>query len=254
MKFIRLILIFALPLYLFSCKPQQKLPQYLENLTDSTATVPVQTPELIIQKSDLLSIAVYSSSTDPRSDAPYNLPDKSSEAGFLVDASGNIQYPQLGIIHAEGLTKTQLAAEIRKKLTEPVELLKDPTVIIRFMNFKVTILGEVGREGQLTVPGERLTILEAVGLAGGIPITGKKQNVKVVRETNGKRETGILDLSSKDVFESPFFNLVQNDLIIVEPTKQKAKDSDQARVAQKIAFAFTLVTAAATLANIFIRN
>ncbi|MBK8142135.1 MAG: SLBB domain-containing protein [Chitinophagaceae bacterium] len=122
------------------------------------------------------------------------------------------------------------------------------------MNFKITILGQVGREGSVSVPGERLTILEAVGLAGGITDYGKKNSVKIVREINGQRETGIVDLSSKDIFESPYYNLVQNDLIIVEPTRQRMNDAEQARVSQKIAFAFTLVTAAATLANIFIRN
>lgn len=131
--------------------------------------------------------------------------------------------------------------------------MKDPTVNIRFLNFKVTILGNVGKEGTVTVPGERLTILEAVGLAGGITDYGKKNSVKIVREANGKRETAIVDLSSKDIFDSPFYNLVQNDLIIVEPTKQKFKDADQAKVAQKISFAFTLVTVAATLANMFVK-
>lgn len=254
MKFNRLLLLLVLPLYFFSCKPVQKIPNYLENVTDSTGKGEVKIPELKIQKNDILSINVYSASTDPRSDAPYNLPASAANAGFLVDAVGNIQYPQLGTIHVEGLTKQDLSAEIKKRLTTPVELLKDPSVIIRFLNFKVTILGQVGREGSVTVPGERLTILEALGLAGGITDYGKKNSVKIVRETNGQRETGIVDLSSKDIFESPYYNLVQNDLIIVEPTKQRMNDAEQTRISQKIAFAFTLITAAATLANIFIRN
>lgn len=254
MKFLRFLPVLLMPAYFFSCTPQQKIPFYLENVSDTNIAKEVKTPELVIQKKDLLSVTVYSISTDPRSDAPYNLPAGASGQGFLVDDEGNIQYPQIGSVPAAGLTKKQLAAEIKKRLTEPVELLRDPTVIIRFMNFKVTVLGEVGREGVLEVPGERVTILEAIGLVGGITTTGKKDNVRIIREINGKRETAVLNLSSNEIFESPYYHLVQNDLILVEPTKQKLRDTDQARIAQKISFAFTLVTAAATIANIFLRN
>ena len=178
------------------------------------------------------------------------MPD-SKNFSFLVDAAGNIEYPRLGTIKAEGLTKQELAAEIRKRLTEPVELLKDPTVIIRFQNYKITVLGNVAREGVITVPGEKVTILEAIGMAGGITDYGKKDKVKLIRETDGKREIGFVNLSSDSLFSSPYYNLVQNDLIIVEPTGRKERDADQARAAQKISFALTLVTVAATLYNIF---
>src|SRR5690606_27565488 len=161
---------------------------------------------------------------------------------------------RLGVFHAEGLTKKELAAEVRKRLVEPVELLKDPTVVVRFLNFKVTILGQVGQQGVVNVPGDRITILEAVGLAGGITDFGKKNNVKVLRETNGTRETGIVDLSSKELFESPYYHLVQNDVVIVDETNQKLKDAEDARTIRKVSFAFTMVTVAATIANIFFRN
>ena len=175
-------------------------------------------------------------------------------AGYLVDNNGNIEHHRLGTIHAEGLTKNELAAEIKKRLKEPVEVMTDPTVLIRFLNLKITILGQVGREGAISVPGERINILEAVGLAGGITDYGKKTNIRVVRESNGQRETGFVDLTSKDLFDSPFYNLVQNDIIIVESTSQKLKETEQARTMQKISFALTLVTASAALSNILIRN
>ncbi|MBK8143460.1 MAG: polysaccharide biosynthesis/export family protein [Chitinophagaceae bacterium] len=175
-------------------------------------------------------------------------------SGFLVDVSGNIDYPQLGTIHAEGLTKLELAAEIKKRLTQPVELLADPSVIIRFLNFKVNVLGEVARPGLINVPGERITILEAIGLAGDITQYGRKNTVKVIREIDGDRNIGTIDLSSKDLFESPYYNLLQNDVVMVEPSKRKAQSAEQALTAQKISFALTIVTVAATLANIFIRN
>lgn len=237
------------------------MPFYLQNVTDSAGRGDVKIPELRIQKNDQLSIQIFSLSTKPEiSDAIYNQPSVGAGGqgdgggGYFVDLNGNIEHHRLGVIHAEGLTKQQLAAEIKKRLTEPVELLKDPTVIIRFLNFTITVLGQVGHEGPIKVPGERVTILEAVGLAGGITDYGKKSNLRIVRETDGKREIGLIDLSSKNIFESPYYHLVQNDVIIVEPTTQKLKDADQARIASKISFAFTLVTVAATLANIFIKK
>ena len=250
-------LFLVLPFYFFSCKPVQQMPYYLDKVNDSTGKGEVKVPELRIQKNDLVSIQIASLSTKPDiSDAIYNQVSAagSGSAGYLVDAQGNIEHHRLGVIHAEGLTKQELAAEIKKRLTVPVELLKDPTVIIRFMNFKVTVLGQVGQQGPVTVPGERLTVLEAIGLAGGITDYGKKDKVKVVREINGQRETGIIDLSSKDIFDSPYYNLVQNDLLIVGETNEKMKDAQQAKIMQRITFAFTVVTVAATLTNIFIRN
>lgn len=263
MKRNRLLFLLAFPLYFFSCKPMQKIPAYLENVTDSTGKGEVKVPDLKIQKNDLLSIQILSLSTRPDlSDAIYNQPSAApgaasggaSTTGYLVDNQGNIEHHRLGTIHAEGLTKQQLAAEIRKRLTEPVELLKNPTVIIRFLNFRVLVLGQVGKEGPVTVPGERLTILEAVGLAGGIPDYGKKEGVKVIREVDGKRETGVVDLTSSKLFESPYYNLMQNDVVVVEPSKQKYKEQEQSKNFQKISMAMTLVTSAAIIYNILIRN
>ena len=250
-------LFLVIPFYFFSCKPVQQMPYYLDKVNDSTGKGEVKVPELRIQKNDLLSIQISSLSTKPEaSDAIYNQVSAagSTSAGYLVDVQGNIEHHRLGVIHAEGLTKQELAVEIKKRLTVPVELLKDPTVVIRFMNFKVTVLGQVGQQGPVTVPSERLTVLEAIGLAGGITDYGKKDKVKVVREINGQRETGIIDLSSKDIFDSPYYNLVQNDLLIVGETNEKMKDAQQAKIMQRITFAFTVVTVAATLTNIFIRN
>jgi polysaccharide export outer membrane protein len=258
MKFIRIFFLLALPIYFISCKPQQKMPQYLENVLDTSGKGEIKPPDLKIQKNDLLSIQIISLSTQPdKSDVIYNQPSTGANGGtvgYLVDNNGDIIHHRLGVLRAEGLTKTELANEIKKRLTVPVELLKDPTVIIRLSNFKVTVLGQVAREGVLNVPGERLTILEAVGLAGGITDFGKKTNLKVHREADGKRETGIIDLTSKDIFDSPYYYLAQNDVLIVEASNQKYKDAEQLKTMQKISFAFTLVTVAATIASIFIRN
>ncbi len=262
MKFVRVLFLFILPLYLISCKTQQKLPYYLDHASDSTLKKEVTYPELKIQKNDLLSIKIYSLSTMPeKSDLLYNQPETGgsvstsggSTTGYLVDLDGNIEHHRLGIIHAEGLTKDQLAGEIKKRLTEPVELLENPTVLVRYLNLKVNILGQVGKEGPVNFPGERLNIFDAIGLAGGITDFGQKNKIKIVRETDGKREIGTIDLSSDDVFNSPYFNLMQNDQVFVGTTNQKLKDEEQAKTFQKISIAFTLVTVAATLANIFVK-
>lgn len=257
MKFFRIAFLLAFPIYLASCSNQKKLPPYyLDRIYDTTKRA-YQVPELKIQKDDQLSIRVYSTATTAAADMLYNLPDPpagssgQNQSGFLVDYNGNIEYPRLGTIHVEGLTKQELAAEIRKRLTQPIELLNNPTVIIRFLNFKVNVMGFVGKEGLVSVPGEKLTILEAIGLAGGITEFGKKDKVQVVRETNGTRETGIIDLTSDSLFKSPYYYLVQNDLLIVEPTKQKARSQDQAQVAQRISLGIGIITAAAFIYNIF---
>lgn len=255
MKILRIALPVVISICILACNSQRKAPApyYLDQANDTTLKSPVTVPELKIQKDDKLAISVYSLSTDPKADAPFNLPVESGAAaeGFLVDASGNIEFPRLGTIHAEGLTKNELAAEIRKRLTEPVELLRKPSVIIRFLNYKITVMGQVAREGVLTIPGERLTILEAIGLAGGVTDYGKKDVVKILRETNGERQIGFVNLASDSLFLSPYYNLVQNDVVIVAPTKLKARMADQQVVAQRISIGIGVITAAAFIYNIF---
>jgi polysaccharide biosynthesis/export protein len=257
MKILRTVFLLAFPLYLVSCGSQKKAASYyLDKVADTTIKGAATFPELRIQKNDQLSIQVYSASTDPEVDKIYNLPSggegaSSPTGGFLVDARGNIEYPRLGTIHAEGLTKLELAEIIRKKLIEPIELLKNPSVIIRFLNYKITVLGQVGREGVVTLPSEKVTILEAIGMAGGITDFGKKDRVKIYREINNQREVGYINLSNDSLFASPYYYLVQNDVVIVEPTKQKAKAQDQAVVAQRISLAIGVITAAAFIYNIF---
>jgi polysaccharide export outer membrane protein len=248
-----------MPAYIFSCKPQQKIPFYLDKFNDTSGKKEVKIPEMKIRKGDQLSIQIVSIATKPEVDELYNQPISSNSTqsgilpGYLVDEDGNILHHRLGLIHVEGLTKRELAAEIRKRLTEPVELLRDPSVVVRLMNFKITVLGEVGKEGVIEIPTEKVNIFQAIGLAGGIPDYGKRDQIKIVREINGQREVGYIDLTSKDIFDSPYYYLIQNDMLIVGSTKRKLKDEEQVRTFQKISYAFTLVTVAATIANIFIR-
>jgi polysaccharide biosynthesis/export protein len=244
-----------------ACESQKKVPyNYLENISDTTHPELSKEYEPVIQKKDLLYIRIYTTTTKSLViDQQWNLPPATSGSnsssgsstldGFLVDELGNIDYPHIGIIHAEGLTKKQLADTIKSKI--PDSALSNPSVIVRFMNYRVTILGEVGHAGTFEIPYERVNILEAIGLAGDIPLTGKKTNVRVIRTINGIREYGTIDLTSKDLFNSPYFYLTQNDIVYVEPRKSKLRSNEQSIVAQRIAFALTIVTSAGIIYSIF---
>jgi len=244
---------------LMSCATQKKIPyNYIENVTDTTGKDTLKIFEPIIQKGDQLFIQVYTTTLNSNQvDSQWNLPVNPSLGaqgtnltGFLVDQRGNFEYPKIGLLHAEGLTKQQLADLIKSKIVATDEL-KDPNVVIRFMNFRVNVLGEVGRPGVVSIPYEKVSILEAIGLAGDIPITGKKNNVHIIREANGVREYGTIDLTTKDMFESPYYYLMQNDVVIVDPRKSKIRLNEQSIVAQRISLALTIITAAGILYNIF---
>jgi Periplasmic protein involved in polysaccharide export len=251
----RYLFFFFFLVLLASCGTQKRATyNYLEDIKDTSFKKGVYMTEPVIQKNDLLSIQVYSMSTDPRADQLYNLPVNSSSQGntqlqgFLVDPRGNIEYPRLGTIHAEGLTKSELADTIKSRIGD--QLVK-PTVMIRFINFRITVLGEVGAPGVLTIPTEHLTILEAIGMTGGVTQFGKIKEVKVLRENNGTRELGVLDLTSKEIFSSPYYQLQQNDVVLVDQTKYKLRQTEQQRVTTQLGFALSIITSIALLYNIF---
>jgi polysaccharide export outer membrane protein len=164
---------------------------------------------------------------------------------------GNIEYPHIGLIRAEGLSRLELGDVIKRRLNEKDSVLTDPVVIVRFTNLKVAVLGEVKNPGVITMPGERVTILEALGLAGDISEYGKKDEVVVVRETNGKRDIGKIDLSSDSLFLSPYYQLTQNDIVLVEPSIRKAKRAEEALLLQRVSLGLSVLTAIALLYSIF---
>ncbi|MGZ3749660.1 MAG: polysaccharide biosynthesis/export family protein [Mucilaginibacter sp.] len=235
-----------------SCTSQRSIVNnYLQNVEDTTAFVVGKSPEVIIQKNDILSIRVYSMSLNPATDIPYNIPEATGSAGgavsgYLVDQNGDIEYPRLGSLHVEGLTKEDLAAVIKQKLEQQ---LTQPSVIVRFTNHRVTILGEVRSPGTYTVPTDKITILEALGMAGDITEYGKKNNVKILREINGQREIATIDLTSKNMFNSPYYLLRQNDVVMVEQTRRKLQQEDRSNLAQQIGIATSVITAVALILN-----
>ena len=241
---------------LASCRTQKEVTNnYLRDVSDTTIrdSVPLQLP--VIRKGDLLSIKVYSlaNGIDPRADAPYNLPAEAGTSGglqtsgFLVNDEGNIEYPQLGILHVEGLTRGQLAETIKQRLQSQ---LNQPTVVVRFLNFRITVLGEVGSPGTFTAPTERISILEALGLAGDVTEFGQKKTVKVIRESDSQREIGTIDLTSKEMFASPYFILQQNDVVLVEQTERRTKQQERQELVQQVGIASSIITAIALLLNL----
>jgi polysaccharide export outer membrane protein len=192
--------------------------------------------EPVIQKNDILQITVSGMNLEDA--IVFNTPSMASTGtsgasgpqavGFLVSDQGFIQYPVLGQVKADGLTKSELTKYIRNQLEER-KLLVDPVVSVRFLNYRVTILGEVAKPQVVNVSNEKITILEALGLAGDITVFGKKENVLLIRDVDGERTVKRLNLNSKEIFASPYYYLRSNDVVYVEPNKAKVATSDRAR-------------------------
>ncbi|WP_162055429.1 polysaccharide biosynthesis/export family protein [Pontibacter pamirensis] len=221
-------------LLLASCSPRnlayfsdvQEQTDYEEKIVNDT--------EPKIQSYDLLSVTV--TSLNPEASALFNTGEvhtvssitnfsmtssagsSVAKEGYLVDKEGNINYPILGKVHVAGLTKAQVTQQFTAQLEEH---LKQPIVNVRFLNYKVTVVGEVNRPSTFTIPSERINIIEALGMAGDMTAFGKRENVLVIREENGVRKMTRLNLNNKDVLSSPYFYLQQNDVVYVEPDRMK---------------------------------
>lgn len=212
---------------LAACKAPEKV-LYLQDLTQPLEQDLKQTDEVKIQKDDLLQIFILSQ--NPEATKPFNLMSLVSGMGtssgnqdqyfYLVDANGCIDLPVLGRMKVEGLTTLQVKQQIAALLTQK-NLIKDPVVTVRIQNFKVSVLGEVKNPGVVDVKGERLTVLEALSKAGDLTIQGRRDHVAVIREVDGKRTVNYLDLKSKDIFNSPYYYLQQNDVVYVEPNNAR---------------------------------
>lgn len=214
---------------LASCVNTKKAT-YFNDLKNTTITTKTPVPETVIQKNDLLNITV--SSLDAGASAVFNAPNilpvtttNNTLLGYLVGNDGTIQFPILGAIKAEGLTKDQLKETIQKKLVDQ-DLLKDPIVSVRFLNFKVTVLGEVKNPTVIDVTNEKISLLEAIGLAGDLTIYAKRDNVLIIRENaNGDKDVKRINLNSIELLSSPYYYLKSNDVVYVEANRSKVASS-----------------------------
>ena len=225
-------LVVCMAVFFTACTSTKKII-YLQDVVPLKQQEIEQKYEVIIHGDDLLAIMV--NSRDPELALPFNMPMVSYQLGsntggqqrvlgYLVDTNGNIDFPILGEIHVEGLTRMQLTELIKNKLIEG-DLIKDPIVTVQFLNFKISVMGEVGRPGSFTISGDRITLLEALSMAGDLTIYGRRDRVGVIRENNGKRTILFHDLRSADIFNSPCYYLQQKDIVYVEPNKAKSGQS-----------------------------
>jgi polysaccharide export outer membrane protein len=251
---------------------------YMQGKFDTAALSKVEVAEPVIQIGDMLGIVVYSD--NPLATALYNQPvitmptsgassqsetgqnnssaggnsptgNAPSTPGYLVDERGNIQLQTLKALHVAGLTKQQLKDSLDARLDEKFGgPLKNPYYSIRFLNYRFTMLGEVNKPGIFNIPGEHVTLFEALGMAGDMTFYGRRDNVLVMRVSNGKREFQRLDLTKPEVMSSPYYYLQQGDVVYFEPSKKRVAASDQATV-RNVSIAVSVVSTIAILYSIF---
>jgi polysaccharide export outer membrane protein len=269
--FIGMACMVSIAFMLGSCGNLRRLT-YMQGKFDTAQLSKVQSNYPVIQNGDLLSIIVYSD--NPQATALYNqsvvqgatgsgsgatsagsegispgLASGASPAapGYLVDDGGNIEFQGLGKLHVAGLTRGLLRDLLDSKLKE---FLVHPYYTIRFLNYRFTILGEVNRPGIYSIPGERLSVLEALGLAGDMTFYGRRDNVLIIRQNRDTREFCRLDFTKPDIMGSPYFFLQQNDVMVVEAVKQRVSASDQV-TARNITIAATVASTIAIIYSIF---
>jgi polysaccharide export outer membrane protein len=241
--FLCLTIIFCLS----SCVNQKQIAYFQKgfNQPDTIQVANVYIPK--IQTGDILSINIgslnpaASSFFNPYSTAPINTDanDETSLAngtspaptlaqsaapGYLVDPDGSIELPLLGNIKVAGLTTSAARDTLKNRLRH---FLKEPTVTVRVMNYKISVMGEVMKPSVYIIPNEKITLPEALSMAGDLTIYGKRDNVLIIRDLDGKKEFGRVNLNSREIYNSPYYYLHDNDVIYVEPGKGKSAQSDR---------------------------
>lgn len=197
---------------------------------DSAGQSQLQNYEPTLKPDDLLSIIV--SAETPEVTVPFNLPaiqgnyqvdnNQNGIKTYLIDNFGNIDFPVIGKVQLGGLTRTEAVNKMTKAVSEYIT---NPSINLRILNYKISVLGEVAKPGSFTVPSERITLLEALSNAGDLTIYGKRDNILVIREADGKKSFTRVDITNTDFVNSPYYYLSQNDVIVVEPNNTRVKSS-----------------------------
>jgi polysaccharide export outer membrane protein len=246
----QIIFLFLTPIALLTSCVNQKQVAYFQkapNQSDTISVARAYVPK--IQSGDILSINVgslnpmASSFFNPFSTVPIGTDNsnsinqsgvsqtgtsptltQSAAPGYLVDATGAIELPLLGVIKIAGLTTSEAKEVIKNKLKL---YLKEPTVNVRFLNYKISVTGEVARPSVYIIPNEMITLPEALSMAGDLTIYGKRDNILIIRDENGKKEFGRVNLNTREVYTSPYYYLHANDLVYVEPGKGRIAQTDK---------------------------
>jgi len=216
-----------------SCASKQDVVYY-QNIDNLNTQHNSNSYEIKIQPDDLLMIIV--SADDPEVAIPFNLKSYSTATNnrqdiirgqetvqlYLVDQSGNIEFPVLGKLKIGGLTRTEALKLLQDRIGVYI---KSPIVNLRIMNFKVSLQGEVNLPGTYSIASERITLIEALSMAKDLTIYGKRDNILVIREINGVKSYNRVDITKSDFINSPFYYLTQNDVVYVEPNKTRVNSS-----------------------------
>ncbi|SHK42133.1 polysaccharide biosynthesis/export family protein [Epilithonimonas mollis] len=226
---------------IFSCKVKEDI-DYMKNIEQTAIQTSIQTSNFTIQPGDQLVITVSAKDNDvvkpfnqnyssgevsqfslSSSNLPMQAQSSVSGPTYLVDSKGDILFPIIGKLNTNGKTIEQLRDEVKERLKQYV---KDPGVIIRNTNFKVTVLGEVSRPGTYVIPdGQSMTVLGVLGMAGDLTIYGQRKNVLVIRNVDGNTTKRYIDLTNAELINSPFYYIKQNDVIYVSPNNTKKNSS-----------------------------
>lgn len=248
--YLNFFIIQAIIITLSSCVNQKQIAYFQKgvNQSDTIAVAQAYIPK--IQTGDILAITVgslnpiASSFFNPFSTMPVTSDNnnqgsgggsqsgstvsssltQSAAPGYLVDAAGTVELPLLGTLKLSGLTTTEAKELVKSKLRL---YLKEPTVSVRFLNYKISVLGEVARPSVYVIPNESVTLPEALSMAGDITIFGKRENILIIRDDNGKKEFGRIDLTTREVYNSPYYYLHANDVVYVEPGKGRIAQTDK---------------------------
>lgn len=213
----------------FSCAARKDIVYY-QDIDNIQAQAKADTYEIKIQPDDLLSIIV--SAEDPEIAAPFNLRSVNVQSArmtdadfgqqslqlYLVDSNGAIDFPVVGKLRVGGLTRTQVLDLLHSKIGAYI---KNPVINMRIANFKISVQGEVTAPGSYPVSSERVTLIEALSMAGDLTVFGKRSNILIIREVNGVKTFNRVDITKSGFINSPFYYLAQNDVVYVEPNKSK---------------------------------
>lgn len=233
---LKYIVLMFIGLFISSCVPREKIVYFqgdlasIEELADQYSAT--------IQPDDLLAITVFG--RDIEATRIFNQESNAmmdEVKTYLVDEEGNIEFPVFGKIKLAGLTRNEAIQYMKGMLSKEII---DPGVSITITNYRITVLGEVGSPGTYPLQNEKVTILEAIGMAGDLTINGLRDNVLVVREENGQRNFYRVNLLTEEVFNSPVYYLAQNDVVYVEPNQNKINTSRNATIFRDISFAMSI--------------
>lgn len=232
---------------------------YFQNADSISYAASKMLYEAKIMPKDELTITVIT--TDPKAAIPFNLAvsqtigtggqlssSGGSLQGYLVDNSGNIEFPVVGTLHVGGLTKNQAETLIKSKVKPYLAEQENPIVTVRMGSYHVSVLGEVEKPGIIYAPQEKMSVLEALAQCGDLTIYGKRDNVLLIRQdAEGEKHTHRMNLNDANIINSPYYYLQQNDIIYVEPNKVKAQNSSIGSSTTLVMSGLSILTSIASL-------